>query len=211
MEQKKQDRRILRTKKKLQEALTELMRTKGFDAIKIQDLTEKADINRGTFYLHYKDKFDLLEQSEDMIIQEIIAIHEERAKNKEDQIKNLKVPIQEPIPNFVKLFEYIEQNGAFIYVLLGKHGNQTFQEKLKQVLRDHMLEHLLTLHLEEKMLVPPEYFTASAVSAHVGVIQQWVESGRKESPYEMALILTRIAFHYIVEQQQICHENEKPF
>jgi AcrR family transcriptional regulator len=56
------DRRIVKTKRLLENALVKLMIEKGFDKISIKDLTEEADINRGTFYLHYKDKYDLLEQ-----------------------------------------------------------------------------------------------------------------------------------------------------
>lgn len=211
MDQKKQDRRIMRTKKKLQEALTELMETKGFDAIKIHDLTEKADINRGTFYLHYKDKFDLLEQSEDDIIQEIVHIHKEGKKHEGKKSLAIKLPIEEPMPNLVELFSYIKANEALLRVLLGKRGNQTFQEKLKTVLRENMLEHILELHLEKSMLVPLEYFTAFAVSAHIGVIQQWIENGLDKSPKEMALILTRITFHHIIQQQQDCLQKENHF
>ena len=53
------------------------MEEKGFEAITVSDLTKKADINRGTFYLHYKDKYDLLEQSEEEIFVELDRIAEE--------------------------------------------------------------------------------------------------------------------------------------
>lgn len=82
MEIKREDRRIRQTKEKLRNALAELMKEKGFESIRIHDLTERADINRGTFYLHYKDKYDLLEQNENEIIQDIVHIHEEAKKNR---------------------------------------------------------------------------------------------------------------------------------
>lgn len=67
----KKDRRVKRTKKMIRDALSELMKNKTFEEISVTDITTKADINRGTFYLHYEDKYDLLEQSEEEIIQEI--------------------------------------------------------------------------------------------------------------------------------------------
>ncbi|MBS1822999.1 MAG: TetR/AcrR family transcriptional regulator [Acidobacteria bacterium] len=54
------DPRIRRTRQALQGALRELMQTKGFDEISVQDITDLADVNRATFYDHYNDKFGLL-------------------------------------------------------------------------------------------------------------------------------------------------------
>lgn len=65
------DRRILKTRSVIKESLTNLMKEKSFDKITIKDITEKANINRATFYLHYMDKYDLLEQSQDDILNEI--------------------------------------------------------------------------------------------------------------------------------------------
>jgi len=53
-----EDRRIARTKAAIREALVALIEEKGFDALTVKDIATRANINRGTFYLHYKDKFD---------------------------------------------------------------------------------------------------------------------------------------------------------
>lgn len=58
------DRRIIRTKEAIRDALITLIEEKGFDAVSVINITSRADINRGTFYLHYRDKYDLLEQIE---------------------------------------------------------------------------------------------------------------------------------------------------
>ncbi|MBP3209850.1 MAG: TetR/AcrR family transcriptional regulator, partial [Oscillospiraceae bacterium] len=62
---KKEDRRVRRTKKLLTQALTELMQQKQIKDITVTELTEKADMNRGTFYLYYRDVFDMVEKIED--------------------------------------------------------------------------------------------------------------------------------------------------
>src|SRR5919108_3084865 len=56
----KTDRRIQRTCKALRTALLEIIKEKGYDAISIEEITERANVGRATFYLHYKDKEDLL-------------------------------------------------------------------------------------------------------------------------------------------------------
>jgi AcrR family transcriptional regulator len=55
------DRRVKRSRKLLQDAFRELLAEKGFHAISVQDVAERADVNRGTFYAHFPDKYALLE------------------------------------------------------------------------------------------------------------------------------------------------------
>jgi AcrR family transcriptional regulator len=62
---KKEDRRVRRTKKLLTQALTELMQQKQVKEITVKELTDLADMNRGTFYLYYKDIYDMLESIEE--------------------------------------------------------------------------------------------------------------------------------------------------
>ena len=57
------DRRVRRTRKQLRECLVTLLKQKKVQDITVRELTELADLNRGTFYLHYKDVFDLLEKN----------------------------------------------------------------------------------------------------------------------------------------------------
>jgi len=58
---KHEDRRIQRTRQVLRQAFIEVMLEKGFAATSIQDITERANVNRGTFYLHFADKYELLD------------------------------------------------------------------------------------------------------------------------------------------------------
>ncbi|WP_054637466.1 TetR/AcrR family transcriptional regulator [Thalassobacillus sp. C254] len=64
------DRRVARTRTLIRNTFAELIVEKGLDRVTIKDLTERADINRGTFYLHFQDKYDLLEQSEEKFLRE---------------------------------------------------------------------------------------------------------------------------------------------
>ncbi len=60
----KVDRRILKSQEAIKKAVTELMTKKRFDDITIQDIADKANVNRGTIYLHYMDKYDLLDKDD---------------------------------------------------------------------------------------------------------------------------------------------------
>jgi AcrR family transcriptional regulator len=189
------DRRAIRTKKMIRNALSELIEEKGFNNISITDLTTRADINRGTFYLHYIDKFDLLEQIENELIQEF----QQRAKTENFEkiseiasIHNIEA-MSKPIPFMIKIFECIQENSVFIKAILGPNGDPKFQHKIKELIHTHVFERkLIKSFNKENMLVPEEYFISYILSAHVGVIQQWLQSGMEKSPEEMALILFKI-------------------
>ena len=73
MNGEKKDLRYSRTDRLLQEAFLELLKAKSVDRITIRDLTERARINRCTFYHHYQDIYDLLEQIEDGVMEHVLA------------------------------------------------------------------------------------------------------------------------------------------
>ncbi|MGN1402285.1 MAG: TetR/AcrR family transcriptional regulator [Bacillus sp. (in: firmicutes)] len=188
----KVDRRVMRTRRMLRDALTELMEEKGFDAISVSDITAKADINRGTFYLHYKDKFDLLEQNANELIAEIKKIKDVSPMPKEKlQDRDL---LTKPSIYMVSLFEYVQENAEFMKVLLGPNGDPAFQMKLKEVMRSDM-EKNITANLNDVVVsVPLDVLSAYAVSAQLGVIQHWLETGMKQQPEEIALHIRKIFF-----------------
>ena len=76
---KKEDRRVRRTKKLLTQALTQLLQEKQISEITVRELTDLADMNRGTFYLYYRDIFDMLEKIEDSMFEaldDIVSLHQ---------------------------------------------------------------------------------------------------------------------------------------
>lgn len=194
MADKTVDRRIVRTKRLIRDTFTQLMGEKGFEGITIHELAAKADINRGTFYLHYKDKHDLLEQSQAQIITEINDILKTaRQQLSIEETMNHYYNLDPP-PIMIELFNYISENASFMKVMLGPKGDPSFQVKMKEVLRKNMLANVEEKLNKEQMKVPPGCLIAYVSSAYLGVIQYWLESGMKESPQEMALALLKITF-----------------
>jgi AcrR family transcriptional regulator len=72
MANKRPDRRIGRTRRALKEALTALVLEKGYDSLTVEELTQRADLSRTTFYLHYRDKEQLLLESVDVMVNDLI-------------------------------------------------------------------------------------------------------------------------------------------
>lgn len=178
------DLRIVRTKGAIRDALTELIEEKGFEAITVKDITTKANINRGTFYLHYQDKYDLMKKCQEEIMGDISETFQ---KGFPIDISNVNVGAI-PFPFAVSIFEYLNKHGRFMKALLGPKGDLSFQNMWKTAFE----KNLNYLAKKEDLLVPGEYLVSYMASALLGVIQQWLLNDRKESPERMAQILSTI-------------------
>lgn len=76
-----EDRRVRKTKKAIQDVFCEMTKEKKLNEITIKELCAKADINKSTFYLHYRDIYDLAASIQDILIKDICAIIEEYPYN----------------------------------------------------------------------------------------------------------------------------------
>jgi AcrR family transcriptional regulator len=186
------DLRIIRTKESIREALVELIDEKGFEAITVKDITTRAKINRGTFYAHYQDKFDLMTKCEEEIMVEMSRIAKQNFPGVIAALETNSTTLA-AFPLVVSIFEYLNENSGFMKAVLGPKGDLSFQTRLKDFMRKTMFgNNPNSLIKEENLLVPGQYLASYVASAHIGVIQQWLDSDRKESPQEMARTLSTI-------------------
>jgi len=173
--QKKEDRRVRRTKKLLTQALTQLLQEKQINEITVKELTDLADMNRGTFYLYYRDIFDMLEKIEDGLFEaldEIVSLHEH------DDVSLQTKPI------LLDLFRFIEENQEICRVLLSPHGDINFLHRLNQVVREKCLQ--MWPNEEEKKDATFEYHYSFVVYGCVGVFRAWLNSNCQEPAEKMA-------------------------
>ena len=173
---KKEDRRVRRTKKLLTQALTELMQQKQIKDITVTELTEKADMNRGTFYLYYRDVFDMVEKIEDDMfsaLDRIIALH------------SADVAEYQTRPILTDLFTLIEENQEMCRVLLSANGDMNFLHRLNGVLHDKCrnIWAELRIHLDDSVF---DYYYSFVVFGCAGLIRAWVNRFCPESAEEMA-------------------------
>ena len=173
--QKKEDRRVRRTKKMLTQALTQLLQEKQINEITVKELTDLADMNRGTFYLYYKDIFDMLEKIEDGLfeaLEEIVFLHEH------DDVS------QQTKPILLDLFRFIEDNQEMCRVLLSPHGDMNFLHRLNEVVREKCLQ--MWPNKEDKNDATFEYHYSFVVYGCVGVFRAWLNSECQEPAEKMA-------------------------
>ncbi|MCT8136980.1 TetR/AcrR family transcriptional regulator [Anaerobacillus sp. CMMVII] len=177
----KLDRRKKYTRQVLKESLIKLMQEKPFTRITIKEVCESADINRSTFYSHYTDLYDFLYQIEDELIEDM-----NHTLSSYNYTKN-----EETLEMIEKLLEYFSENRESSQTLFGEHGDPTFQKKVMMLAQTHLLKYLSV----ESNTIPynPEYLSLYTTNGSIHVVQEWLKNGLKESPKEMAILITKLA------------------
>lgn len=186
-EQAKADRRVQRTRKLIREAFIALTIEKGFAAVTVRDITEHAEVNRATFYRHYLDKFDLLDQYAEEVYQLLDTPDVAPAPTSAGQSS----AGAEHLPaGMVQMFEHVRAHAQFYRVMLGKNGDPGFAEKIQ-----HYIEKRLRQSLPDTQLGQPfaELYLGYVASGSIGVIRWWLEHERPYSPAEMAALALRLS------------------
>lgn len=194
--EEKVDPRVRRTKQMLREALIELIAEKGYDAISVLDITKRATLNRGTFYLHYRDKEDLLTQTIDDILTDLVTgMRESRALNQSIFDDGRTV---EPLPDLVYVFEHIAKHERFYQVMMGEKGQHILLYRLLNVFVE-VLDSRLTNSMANNIhpMIPKEILIHYAASAYLGVISWWLKNGMPYTPRYMATQLTRLRLQHL--------------
>ena len=177
-----EDRRVRKTKKAMTEALARLLLTKPLNNISVREIAEQADINRGTFYLHYRDVYDMVDKLQNEIFDkfnEIVDNHE--PKKNTDEL----------FPMLVELFNLLSDNAELAKVLIGRNGDAAFVDKLKQVIREKCFANVQK-NFNIKNNDEFDYFYHYIVSGCIGICNSWLNSGMKETPLEMANLTKKL-------------------
>ena len=161
------------TKQQIRKALIQLLLEEKFETISVSKLCKRAGINRGTFYLHYLDKFDLIETLKEEIIVQLRKNFEETTSTHNLLITNL---------------SYLQQNHDLIYAVSQSHYlnfRETIREFMLSILMNNQYK-LQTEHfLKENFTISKKYALEVFLSSIEGIISLWISSGAKETPKEM--------------------------
>lgn len=188
-----EDRRITKSKRALRSALIELMEERGFDSVTVNDLCAHADLNRGTFYNHFRDKEDLLATLEDEVMADLERL---QARMRDVSIVDLAKARASgrALPILVDLFDYLRSQGDFLHALIGSGGDVRFGPRLRDAVCANLIHSIL--HERYRTSTDPfvGYYVAFYASAYLGVIERWLETGMRESSEDMARIAMRLLF-----------------
>jgi AcrR family transcriptional regulator len=178
MTQQGKNLRLRRTQKLLREALIELIEERGFEALTIGEITERAMVSRAAFYRNYQDKYDLVEQ-----------IFEEAMSDLLNAVGDL--GREHPASIWVQFFEHIAEYERLYRALLGRKGSPWFVRKMRASLAGLIRERGRLPHGPDASLLPVHSFSDEFVpdlvsTLFVEAITWWLEHGRPYTPKEIA-------------------------
>lgn len=178
--EKKEDRRVRRTKKLLTHGLIQLMKEKQIQDITVRELADLVDVNRGTFYLYYRDIFDMLDCVEQELFEQVNQLI---AAHRGEQV------LTHTLPVLKELFHLVEENKEICQVLLGQNGDMKFLKKLSDVVQEAFRQEWLNLKKDELTF---DYSYAFGALGFVGLLRTWLERDCAEKADDMAILSDRL-------------------
>jgi AcrR family transcriptional regulator len=183
---RKTDRRVLRTRDTLGDALVALMREKSFDEITVQDLLDRAGVGRATFYVHYRDKHDLfLSDVEDFFENFSSALNRQGASSKR------LLPVQE-------LFAHIRAVRDFYSAVVNAGKMNDVRELGLGFLARSIDERLQMAGLKLEAMRRSAQAHALAGS-FFSLLDWWVDKGMTADPAEMDALFHRMAWRGLMD------------
>lgn len=176
------DKRVIRTKALLIRSLSALMKQKNIKDITVKELCEYADINRGTFYLHYKDIYDMLDSIEQELSEKFLQIFQKYNSETNEDF---------PYPLFLEIFKLVDDNSELFRVLIGPNGDISFIMKIFKLYNIHCLQSEFN-KLSPQFSMNQVYYSNFILYGCVGLIEQWLSRDTKESPEKMAELITKL-------------------
>ena len=196
----KTDRRVQRTRQALRKALLELIKEKGYDLISVEEITQRANLGRATFYLHYKDK-------EDLLVDEFNELANERARSLSEipfssWLPDLENPSStsenKPASPFLMVFQHVANNSDLYQIILKNEKSDRIIERIRKIITQTITEFMQTKIKKDPIPILFEvpidllatYFSAALLSC----VDWWLEAGTSYSPEEMTRMFQHLIF-----------------
>lgn len=190
------DSRVRKTKKLIRKGLTQLAEQKSIYKITVKELTEEVDINRGTFYLHYKDIPDL-----------VASIEKEMYRDFEEILATVTVAsaTESPIKLLEQFCVFLQSNAEICGVLLGEHGDLNFAFKFGDMMNDKVLELFWSLRpdLNKEVYDMSYEYCKYGVT---GIIRCWFLEHPDWTPHKVALLWLRLISNGV---EGVIRDNQK--
>ncbi len=198
MQPHKQDRRVNRTRKNLRNALMSLILEKGYDSVTIEDITNRADVGRTTFYLHYKDKDDLLIENIDSTMDEFV-----------EQISNVPLSawsmslgdennLGEGLSPVLLVFQHALENVDLYRVILRGEGVARAQNQIRSVISGAVQDFLNSWIDKDNLVlnstVSLDFFTNYFAGSLIGILTWWLEQEMPYEPAKMAVMFQQMFY-----------------
>lgn len=180
------DRRVRKTKEVLKLSLLSLLKEKSFQQISITELVHCADCTRGTFYAHYEQKEDLLDE---MIKEKFEEMTEAYRK---PYLGMTVVDFNELAGSSIVLFDHFIENQSFYTTMLDPRTNYSFREKLTKRMDQLFRQEFDFIVTELDAHIDTKLFSTYRIHGIIGLILEWIDSGFEQSTDYMGEQLIQI-------------------
>lgn len=178
------DRRARRSRRLLKESLLVLMKRKAFSQISVRDVTDEADMNRGTFYLHYTGTVELLQSLEADLLQELEALIDAHLQETVD--RGSVRPLLEPLLDFV-----VERQETWA-VLLDEDDASGISQGLQRLIRKKGAGVVETwFHPQNSQL--GDYLLTFLAWGFIGLLKEWFAQDMALPQEELIAAAQRLA------------------
>jgi AcrR family transcriptional regulator len=157
------DRRVRRTRGAILAALAGLMQEKGYDAVTVADIIDRADIGRSTFYTHFTDKRHVLDAS----LGELATFLRGQRTATPNQIFGFSLA----------LFEHAHEQRPLLRALLGRRGSAVVRRRIETILAELVREEIGT-STDDAATVPAEIIVDYVVGAYMALLARWLDDDR---------------------------------
>ena len=186
----KEDRRVRKTRSAIKSSFIELLNEKELEKITIQDIADRADINRGTFYLHYEDKYMLLTDMEDKCISQIwssIQFNQLDTSTPENTADDFFNNI------LTKVLQHISDNMEFYHTIFQLERKSRLEEKIHSLMKENMQKYISINH--EIDGIPEMYFHSYVSGATISIIKYWVQDDSRISVNDLTKHIFNIIYN----------------
>jgi AcrR family transcriptional regulator len=171
------DRRIRKTQQQLGEALVSLILEKGYDAITIKDITDRADVAHATFYRHYRDKDELLTRRLEEVVQEIEALTCE--------------PSLQDAEGYL-IFKHAQENSGLYHILLSSPGTTRVRKRIQETIAANVFRTCKPLHSNQNGIIPPKAAANHIAGSMLMLIEWWLDQKMAYPPHRMAKVYEQL-------------------
>lgn len=177
-------RRRDRTRSQLQDAMLEMLIEHGYDAIVVQQITDRADVGRGTFYFHFDDKEDVL-----------WSIVEDRFPVQSLAAEEAGEPGQTEFDRYVNRFRAYEKNKPVFLAVLGSRASQAVASRVHQLLAEEIIHEMEALQFYHDLDQPAEITAQIVVGLTVRLAVWWLENNKPYTAMQMGVLLYQTLHH----------------
>ncbi len=161
----KKDLRIIKTEKNIRTALFSLLKSKSLEDITVSELCRKANVNRGTFYLHYGNIQEVFKQTFEEIVEDLKISYDEPYKQTNDNINQLDA-------NMIRIFDHVERHQNFYEIVFNERIPMTYYYSVFDRIR-LLMSYSIEKPLKTITNINKDYLLSYQTNAILGLLIQW--------------------------------------